>query len=164
MRDPIRPGRPGPAPLLLVLGVLLVAGCRRGPEEPTPPASFAPELGVDLGEMDRTETGLYVQTLAEGAGDPAAEGERISAVYRGWLVDGTPFDTAFAQRPIRVTVGEDFMVDGFMQGIEGIRIGEERLLVVKPDLGYARDLVPGVPRDSWLVFRVRRVAPAPATP
>ena len=95
--------------------------------------------------------------LEEGSGDPAVNGQRISGVYTGWLVNGTPIDSAAANDPRRVTIGEDYMVDGFMEGVEGIRIGERRLLLVKPDLGYARELVPDVPRGSWLVYQVRRV-------
>ena len=149
--------RPWPARLLLAL-VVPLAGCR-GEEEPEPPSQFAPELGVDLSQMERTESGLYIRVLEEGSGEPARAGERITVAYRGWLVDGTAFDTAFAETPFRVTVGGDFMVDGFMEGIERMRVGEERLLVVKPNLGYERNLVPGVPRDSWLVFRVCREPP-----
>ena len=107
--------------------------------------------------MDRTESGLYVQVLEEGSGDPAVDGQRISVVYTGWLVDGTPIDSARANDPRRVTIGEDYMVDGFMEGVEGIRIGERRLLLVKPDLGYGRELVPDVLRGSWLVYQVRRI-------
>ncbi|MDE2772934.1 MAG: FKBP-type peptidyl-prolyl cis-trans isomerase [Gemmatimonadota bacterium] len=140
----------------LVLGAL-VLGCERGEPEPDPPEMFAPELGVDISDMDRTDSGLYVQVLEEGSGDPAVNGQRISVVYTGWLVNGTPIDSAAANDPRRVTIGEDYMVDGFMEGVEGIRIGERRLLLVKPDLGYARELVPDVPRGSWLVYQVRRV-------
>ena len=74
-------------------------------------------------------------------------------------MDGTPFDSTLAGRPQRVTLNEDFMVDGFREGVQGIRMGEERLLVVKPELGYERLLVEGVPRGSWLVYRVKRVPP-----
>jgi FKBP-type peptidyl-prolyl cis-trans isomerase FkpA len=144
---------------VLFLLALLAAGCRREDEEPIPPSNFAPELGVDLSRMERTESGLYIQTLTEGTGDPPPRGLRIGIQYKGWLVDGTPFDSTTPGLPQRVTIGEDFMVDGFMEGVEGIRMGEERLLVVKPDLGYGRDLVPDVPPGSWLVFRLKRVPP-----
>jgi peptidylprolyl isomerase len=145
--------------LALALVSLALAACRRAPEEPPPPTNFAPELGVDISAMERTESGLYIQTLVAGTGDPPRPGLRIGIEYKGWLVDGTPFDSTTPGMPQRVTLGEDFMVDGFMEGVEGIRMGEERLLVVKPDLGYGRDLVPDVPRGSWLVFRLKRVPP-----
>jgi len=144
---------------VLIMVALLLVGC--GPaeeEEPTPP-DFAPELGVDVSAMERTESGLYMQLLQEGTGDLPRPGLRIGVEYKGWLVDGTVFDSTVVGMPQRVTLDEDFMVDGFMEGVQGIRMGEERLLVVKPDLGYERLLVPGVPRDSWLVFRVKRVPP-----
>jgi FKBP-type peptidyl-prolyl cis-trans isomerase FkpA len=142
----------------LILVVLVLAGCQRD-DEPTPPAEFAPELGVDLSKMERTESGLYMQVLKEGTGDPPRPTLRIGIEYKGWLVDGTPFDSTLAGVPHRVTLNEDFMVDGFMEGIQGIRMGEERLLVVKPELGYERMLVEGVPRGSWLVYRLKRVPP-----
>jgi peptidylprolyl isomerase len=145
--------------LALALVALALGACRRGPEEPPPPTNFAPELGVDISAMERTESGLYMQTLTEGTGDLPRPGLRIGIEYKGWLVDGTPFDSTTPGMPQRVTLGEDFMVDGFMEGVEGIRMGEERLLVVKPELGYGRELVPDVPRGSWLVFRLKRVPP-----
>ena len=157
MRERTRSGRLGRARILIV-AVALLAGCRRD-EEPIPPSDFAPELGVDIDEMERTESGLYMQVLQEGTGDPPRPGLRIGIEYKGWLVDGTPFDSTTPGRPQRVTIGEDFMPDGFMEGIDGILMGEERLLVLKPDLGYARELVPGVPRGSWLVYRLKRVPP-----
>lgn len=162
MRVPVHPGRSRPARVLLVLGLgLVLAGCQRGEGEPAPPSDFAPALGVDLGEMDQTNTGLYLQVLQEGSGDRGQAGDLVGIQYTGWLVDGTPFDSSFASTPIRLSLGEDFMPGGFMQGIAGMRMNEERLLVVKPDLGYGRELVPDVPRGSWLVYRVKRVPPPP---
>jgi hypothetical protein len=148
-----------PASYLLLLALTALVGCRPEQEEPPPPTDIAAGLGVDVARMERTESGLYVQVLQEGTGDPPRPGLRIGIEYRGWLVDGTPFDSTTPGMPQRVTLGEDFMVDGFMEGIEDIRMGEERLLLVKPELGYGRDLVPGVPRDSWLIFRLKRVPP-----
>ncbi len=146
---------------VLVGGLLMVVVllARRRDDEPDPPSTFAPELGVDLRDMDRTDSGLYIQVIEEGTGEPARVGERIAVRYSGWLSDGTRFDTTEGGEPFGVTVGEDYLVDGFMEGVEGIRVGEERLLVVKPELGYGRYVVPDVPPDSWLIFRIRRLPP-----
>jgi len=114
---------------------------------------------VDLDEMEQTDSGLFLQVLEEGQYEPAVRGQRVSIEYMTWLVDGTPVDSALAADPFVVILGDDFMVDGFMEGIEDIRMGEQRLLVVKPELGFGGELVPDIPRDSWLVYRVRRVPP-----
>jgi peptidylprolyl isomerase len=138
---------------------VLVAACRRDDVvEPPPPPAFAPELGVDLEEMERADNWLYVRTLEPGSGAGAGDQEKIRVTYTGWLPDGTQFDSNEGAEPLLVTLGKDFLIDGFMQGIEGIRAGEERLLVVPPTLAYGEAGDPGViPRNSWLVFRVRRV-------
>jgi peptidylprolyl isomerase len=159
------------APALLALAALALGGCRRGdqPEKPPPPPDFAPSLSVDLGKMKKHPDELYVQTLQPGTGDKAKAGDTIWMTYTGWLPDGSQFDSNEGQRPLLVTLGKTFLIDGFMEGIVGIQLGEERRLVVPPTLGYGKPGDPGViPRNSWLVFKVRRVAapegPAPTPP
>lgn len=145
--------------------VLIAAGCRRDrPEPPPPPPPFAPSLSVDLGKMDEQDDYLYIQTLREGSGDEAKQGDKLWMRYTGWLPDGTQFDSNEQDRPLLVTLGKRFLIDGFLEGLQGIKTGEERLLVVPPALGYGKAGDPGViPGDSWLVFRVRRV-PGATTP
>jgi peptidylprolyl isomerase len=150
-------------PALRALGaawaLAAVGACRRDDAvEPPPPPDFAPELGVDLGRMERADNWLYTQTLTAGGGEGAVEGEKIRVVYTGWLPDGSQFDSNLGNDPLLVTLGKDFLIDGFMQGVDGLRVGEERLLVVPPTLAYGAAGEPGViPRNSWLVFKVRRV-------
>ena len=154
-----RAGALGPL-LALALGL---GACRdRGVDE-VPLPSFAPELGVDLPAMRTTPTRLRVQMLSEGEGEPAVEYDRILITYTGWLPDGMQFDSNVGHEPLPATLGEGFLIDGLMEGLEGIRLGEERRLLVPPDLAYGPAGDPGViPRNSWLVFRVRRVDGVPA--
>ena len=145
-------------PLVLV-GALALAACRRDDVEPPPPLpEFAPALGVDLKAMQQSDDFLYVQTLTPGQGEGAQADEKIRVTYTGWLPDGSQFDSNVGREPLLVTLGKDFLIDGFMEGIDGIKVGEERLLVVPPALAYGAAGDPGViPRNSWLVFKVRRV-------
>lgn len=146
----------------VALAVLLaVAACRKGdePEPPPPPPPFAASLAVDLDEMDKHDDYLYVRTITPGTGPEAQTGDKVWLTYTGWLADGSQFDTNEGMRPLLTTLGKDFLIDGFMEGIDGIKLGEERRLVVPPTLAYGKAGDPGViPRDAWLVFRVRRVA------
>jgi FKBP-type peptidyl-prolyl cis-trans isomerase len=108
--------------------------------------------------MDKADNWLYVRTVQEGQGSGAGDGAKIRVTYTGWLADGTQFDSNEGMDPLLVTLGKDFLIDGFMQGLDGIKLGEERLLVVPPTLAYGPAGDPGViPRNAWLVFRVRRV-------
>ena len=155
-------GRERAALWLAALG-MLAGGCspKSDAEPPPPPQPFAASLGVDLKAMDKQRDELYIQTLQPGTGDGAKAGDKVWMTYTGWLPDGTQFDSNEGQKPLLVTLGKDFLIDGFMEGIGGIKLGEERRLVVPPTLAYGKAGDPGViPKNSWLVFRVRRVAGA----
>jgi FKBP-type peptidyl-prolyl cis-trans isomerase len=135
--------------------VLVLAGCRD--DLPEPPA-FAPDLAVDLSNSDRTDTGLYIEVLDEGQGDPAGEDEKIAINYMGRLPDGDIFDSNEGDEALLVELNRSFLIDGVMEGLQGISLGERRRLVIPPDLGYGETGDLGyVPRNSWLVYEVRRV-------
>ena len=155
------------APALLALAALALGGCRKGDEveKPPPPPDFAPSLSIDLGKMQHHPDELYVQTMHAGTGPQAKVPDKIWVYYTGWLPDGSQFDSNEGMKPLLVTLGKNFLIDGFMEGIEGMQLGEERRLVVPPTLGYGKPGDPGViPKNSWLVFRVQRVPPPPGAP
>lgn len=149
---------------LVLASFLALAACRRD-ELPQPPSDFAPELGVDVSRMEQTDTGLLIEVLNKGRGTPAGDSAKIYVDYKGYLPDGTLFDTNEGQGPLLVALSKDFLIDGLMEGMKGMRVGEERRLVIPPVLGYGETGDLGyVPRDSWLVFRVRRLGDAAPVP
>ena len=135
--------------------VLVLAACRDDlPEPPT----FAPDLAVDLSNSERTDTGLYIEVLDEGQGDPAGGSEKIAIFYVGLLPDGEIFDSNEGDEALLVDLSRLFLIDGVMEGLQGMSLGERRRLVIPPDLGYGETGDLGyVPRNSWLVYEVRRV-------
>jgi FKBP-type peptidyl-prolyl cis-trans isomerase FkpA len=164
-----------PAGLLrtIVLGLLLVAGgCSERPAEAPPSAvaapdgtvdvrqvSFAPELGVDLDAMTRTDEGIHIQDIREGRGAQAEPGRLVSIEYSGWLPDGTLFE----QRPSpdgfglsEFVLGENPPVAGLNTAIAGMRTGGVRRIVLPPEHGYGLVGRPeGVPANAVLIFEVR---------
>ena len=155
MRACARNARSVGALFLATALVIVLAACRD--DLPDPPA-FATDLAVDLSDFDRTDTGLYIEVLDEGQGDPAGEGETIAIYYRGWLPDGEIFDSNEENEALLVDLSKLFLIDGLMEGLQGIILGESRRLVIPPDLGYGETGDLGyVPRNSWLVYEVRRV-------
>jgi hypothetical protein len=131
-----------------------------------PPAEiateYAPSLGVDLATMQQSPTGLYTQVLEQGEGAPATNGNPLSVEYTGYLPDGTQFDASAPGQPFQIVLGETSLIPGFTEGLEGIRPGESRLLVIPPDLAYGSESPAEIiPPNATLVFRVRRADGAP---
>lgn len=143
----------------LLLCALLVPlfGC--GDSEVTPDSgdptkvSYSPDLGVDLAAMTLLPSGLYIQDQMVGAGTEAVALKRVQVHYTGWLPDGRQFDTSRNGAPFAFNLGAGEVIEGWDEGIVGMRVGGKRRLVIPSSLGYGADGSPGaIPPHSVLIF------------
>lgn len=162
----VRP-RAGPRRALRGLGLLLplavLAACgddSTGPEEfDIREVEFADELGVDLDQMEEVGDQLFIQDLEEGDGElEAAPGDELSVEFTGWLPDGTEFDTSRdAADSFVFELGSSRLIEGWNLGIEGMRVGGLRLIVIPPDLAFGEQGTGPIPPNSAVVFEVELV-------
>ncbi len=126
---------------------------------------FASTLGVNLESMSLQESGLYIQVLREGEGPRAVPGDRMGVHYTVWISDGSKLDSSFDHQPPEpypTVLGQTPLIDGWTEGVTGMRLGEKRRLVVPHQLGYGERGRPGVPGYSTLVFEVELATHTPA--
>ena len=137
--------------------LMLVAACDGGPAGPKDPTEldFDPALGVDLSQMTRTPSGLYYQDLELGTGEEAQAGAFVTVHYTGWLHDGTMIDTSLGGDPIRFSLNS--VIQGWSEGVPGMRVGGKRKLVIPPALGYGKERYLDIPGNSTLVFDIELV-------
>ncbi len=96
---------------------------------------------------------LVAQTLVEGTGSPVGEGRLVVVHYSGWLWDGTPFDSSWTLgEPASFILSTGQLIDGWVQGLVGVPIGSQVLLVIPPSLGYGDVDQGSIPANSTLVF------------
>ena len=148
--------------LAILLG--LGAACACGEPEPLPPPpaidptdlDFAPRLAVDLSSMTRTSSGLYFKDVYLGSGREARRGRTLTVHYTGWLHDGTRFDSSVERdEPLGLVLGESSLIQGWQEGLEGMREGSRRKLVIPPHLAYGPEGSDGrIPPQATLVFSV----------
>ena len=106
------------------------------------------------GDCDKAE--LKIETLEQGNGKRAEDGNTISVHYTGTLENGTKFDSSLDKgQPFIFTLGEGRVIQGWEQGILGMQVGEKRKLTIAPKLGYGESGFPGViPGNAVLIFEV----------
>ena len=56
--------------------------------------------------------------------------------YTGWLVSGKQFDSSIGGKPLEFAVGQRRVIDGWDEGVAGMKVGGKRRLVIPPELGY----------------------------
>lgn len=109
-----------------------------------------------------TESGLRIVEISEGTGDVAEAGTNVTVHYVGQLLSGAIFDDSY-HRGEAVTVPIDRVILGWREGIQGMKVGGRRRLIVPPQLAYGENGVGDViPPDSTLVFEVELLAVATA--
>jgi FKBP-type peptidyl-prolyl cis-trans isomerase len=118
---------------------------------------FDPSLGVDLTAMTETASGLYVMDVTVGTGTIAASGSTATVRYRGWLTNATQFDSG--DYTFRLGRGE--AIDGFDEGVRGMRVGGKRRVVIPPWLGYGESGVGPIPPNSYLLFELELLSATP---
>ena len=127
-----------PAAALLALTTIIAGACGGGEDEiPIPqhpePANrvtlhYADALDVDLRRMEyRRHSGLFVQDVRVGEGSRADSGDVVTVHYTGWLSTGRKFDSSRDRdRPFPVPIGYGRVIQGWDQGIVGMRVGGPR--------------------------------------
>jgi len=123
----------------------------------------ASETKSDSSAVDTitTASGLKYVITKVGEGPVVKSGQDIAVHYAGRLAsNGKEFDNSFKrQRPIEFRLGTGRVIKGWDEGITGMRVGEERTLIIPADLAYGkRGAGKRIPPNSTLIFDVQLVA------
>ncbi len=148
---------------LLAVGSPFLTACldSTGPEPvrdvPIEEVEFASSLGIDLGDFNRQESGIWIREDAPGEGNAILAGQQAGIHYSGWVWNGDQFDRAQEEDgpPVQFILGSPGPIAGLSQGVLGMRIGGQRTVLVPPVLGFGGVNLPGIPANSWLVLELR---------
>jgi FKBP-type peptidyl-prolyl cis-trans isomerase len=99
---------------------------------------------------------LQVEDVVVGTGPEATKGKQVSVHYTGWLTSGKKFDSSKDRgEPFEFGLGRGQVIDGWDQGVAGMKVGGKRKLTIPPELAYGPMGVPGaIPGNATLVFEV----------
>ena len=99
---------------------------------------------------------LQIEDLETGDGAAAEAGKMVSVHYTGWLTDGTKFDSSKDRnQPFSFPLGAGHVIQGWDQGVQGMKVGGRRKITIPPALGYgARGAGGVIPPNATLVFEV----------
>ena len=130
------------------------------PNVPIEEITFAAGLEVNLAQSTKTESGLYFRDITLGTGATATGTSTISVYYSAYFPNGQKFDEIISpSQPLVRTLGATppQLIEGWEEGIVGMKVDGERQLIVPPELAYGSQGYLQVPPNAVLVFNVKLI-------
>jgi len=120
-----------------------------------------PEIEVPEGEPPAE---LVVEDITDGEGEEVEDGDRVGVQYVGVLFEnGREFDSSWQGDspgpPFELTVGAGEVIPGWDEGLQGMKVGGRRRLVIPPGLAYGPEgQPPDIGPNATLVFVIDLVS------
>ena len=139
--------------MCVVLCLALLPGVGCGKDSPT-----GPDLGIPFSITD----------ITVGTGTEATTGKTLRVYYTGWLYSTTAtdhkggvFDANVTGLGYQFTLGVSPVIQGWQQGVVGMKVGGKRRLIIPPALGYGTAGSGSViPPNATLIFEIELLAVA----
>jgi FKBP-type peptidyl-prolyl cis-trans isomerase len=126
---------------------------------PTPKPSKEAQVIMDATTPTTLPNGLQIHDTQVGTGTEAKEGSTITVKYSGSLDDGTVFDSTdkHGGDPVTFSLAKGSLIDGWVEGIPGMKVGGKRTLVIPSALGYGSQAQSSIPANSTLHFDIELI-------
>lgn len=132
---------------------LALAACKRSNETSAP---AQPQVKVDTSPVAFQKIDTMV-----GTGAVATAGKEVTVNYTGWMYlpdapqhHGEKFDSSIGRKPFTFRLGSGGVIPGWDQGVDGMKVGGKRTLVIPASLGYGADGAGPIPPNANLIFDV----------
>ncbi len=152
---------------IAVCAAILVAGCGSSSDSSSSESTAGGEsTAAEAGGGEKTKPKvtvpkgappkqLEVKELEEGSGAEAKSGDEVTVQYVGVnYKNGKEFDSSWSRNePFTFTLGAGEVIPGWDQGVEGMKIGGRRELIIPPELAYGEaGAPPAIGPNETLVF------------
>jgi FKBP-type peptidyl-prolyl cis-trans isomerase FkpA len=99
---------------------------------------------------------MKIEKITSGNGASPKNGDTVTVHYTGWLTDGAKFDSSLDRDdPFVFVLGRGQVIQGWDQGVAGMRVGDKSRFTIPPELAYGESGYPGaIPPNATLIFEV----------
>jgi peptidylprolyl isomerase len=138
--------------------VLMAVACSEDPLNPVislESQQWASSLNINLASMTRLPSGVYYRDQTGGTGATVNGSPTVRVFYEGFLANGSRFDGNVGGTAINFPLAN--LIPGWQSGMQGMKVGGKRRLVIPSSLGYGPSGSGPIPPNANLVFDIELV-------
>ncbi len=136
---------------VVIIGVFVIRDIRKNTSQP----QLTTETLSEATPVPITDAKVQIEEIEVGTGEEVKSGDTVVMHYRGTLEDGTQFDSSYDRgEPFTTQIGTGAVIQGWDQGVPGMKVGGKRKLTIPPELGYGAADMGDIPPNSTLIFEV----------
>ena len=150
--------------IILAVGVYFIVQSSNSASMNNQQATTTPQTTTASTTADQVQA----QDVTVGTGAAAQPGNNVAVLYVGYIgtiSTSTVFDSSAAHgnKPLTFQLGAQGLIPGFQIGVNGMKVGGERLMAIPPSLGYGTQDVKDasgkviIPAGSTIIFDVKLV-------
>jgi peptidylprolyl isomerase len=124
---------------------------------PNAPTAARPNPREHEQQLNQPPAGgdVKIEDVVVGKGPEVKVGDTVVVHYTGTLTDGTKFDSSRDRnQPLTAQLAPGQLIQGWIKGIPGMKVGGRRKLTIPPSLGYGPRATGRIPPNSTLLFDV----------
>ncbi len=144
--------------IVIFVGLGIWLFVRKGNGSPDlilPSTSDSPAPTATSPKVIKMENGLQIEDLKVGTGPEVKVGQTLSMHYSGTLENGTKFDSSYDRgAPFEFVLGAGQVIQGWDLGVQGMKVGGKRKLIIPSALGYGERGIGPIPPNATLIFEV----------
>ena len=142
--------------------LLSVTACKRAEAPQTTDAAASTSTApAAAAPADAAPVAAQQIDTVVGTGREATAGITAVVNYTGWLYEpaaeqqrGKQFDSSVGREPFSFQLGAGQVIKGWDVGVQGMKVGGKRTLIVPADMGYGAGGAGPIPPNATLVFEV----------
>lgn len=144
--------------ILVVVGAFLVLKNNETEKMSNNPVNSEPKTEAVASSSGQivTESGLKIEEIKVGEGKEVKPGDTVTIHYAGTLENGKKFDSSYDRNePFQTQIGVGQVIEGWDEGVVGMKVGGKRKLTIPSDLAYGERGAGGViPPNATLIFEL----------
>lgn len=118
------------------------------------------QVNLSSSSSTQPETKLKIEDLKIGQGKEVKGGDVITVHYLGKLTNDQKFDSSYDRnQPFETQIGVGQVIQGWDEGLLGLKVGGKRKLTIPPELGYGEQGAgAAIPPNSTLIFEIELIS------